>query len=145
MFFKRDKVRVLSLGEKLDELKGKGFTVKAGQNGRSFLQRGGFAATVHEGQDGKPVIDESGLAIHDEVAVLTDLGYQKIFLTASGRKTPALAEHLKSLHDFAEDLREELGLTSLYNEGLGTTNGRHLYDRVEDRDTGVPRRPWEKN
>lgn len=145
MFFKREKARVLSLSGKLDELKGKGYTVKSAQAGRSFIQRGGFAATVHEGPDGAVIVDESGLAIHDEVAVLTDLGYQKIFLTASGRKTPALAEHLKSLHDFTEDLREELGLTSLYNEGLGTTNGRHLYDRVEDRDAGVPRRPWEKN
>jgi hypothetical protein len=40
-------------------------------------------------------------------------------------------------------LKEALGLTSLYNEGLGTTSNAHLYDRVEDRDHGVPTRPWE--
>ena len=37
-----------------------------------------------------------------------------------------------------------LGLTSFYNQGLGTTNDQHLYDRVESRDAGVPARAWDK-
>jgi hypothetical protein len=43
-----------------------------------------------------------------------------------------------------EDLREGLGLTSLYNLSLGTTSEEHLYDRVVDRDKGAAARPWEK-
>ena len=47
---------------------------------------------------------------------------------------PALASQLQALHAFDEDLREALGLTSLYNVSLGTTADEHLYDRLEDRD-----------
>jgi hypothetical protein len=61
----------------------------------------------------------------------------------SGRRVPALASQLKSLHAFEEDLKEALGLTSLYNQGLGTTSDLHLYDRVEHRDQGDAQRPWD--
>ena len=43
----------------------------------------------------------------------------------SGRTAPALATHLKALHAFEEDLKEGLGLPSLYNESLGTTSDLH--------------------
>ena len=59
------------------------------------------------------------------------------------RRIRAQATHLKNLHSFEEDLREGLGLTSLYNESLGTTTDLHMYDRVEHRDEGDVRRPWE--
>ena len=42
----------------------------------------------------------------------------------------------EALHEFDDDLREGLGLTTLYNQALGTTCDDHLYDRVEDRDAG---------
>jgi len=51
---------------------------------------------------------------------------------------------LKELHSFDEDLREGLGITSLYNEALGTTCDDHLYDRVKDRDASAHTLPWEK-
>lgn len=143
MFFKREKPRILSFSDQMSELRGKGYTVEAKPNG-TLIRKGGFAAFAREGADGKPELVESGLALGEEVAVLTSLGYQTIFMTASGRKTPALAEHLKGLHNFVEDLREELGLTSLYNQSLGTTHGKHLYDRVEDRDAGRSSKPWDK-
>lgn len=143
MFFKRERPRILSFSEQMSELRGKGYTVDAKPAG-TLIRKGGFAALAREGADGKPEFVETGLAIGEEVAVLTNLGYQMIFMTGGGRKTPALAEHLKGLHDFVEDLREELGLTSLYNQSLGTTNEKHLYDRVEDRDTGAAPKPWER-
>jgi hypothetical protein len=31
----------------------------------------------------------------------------------------------------------------LYNESLGTVSTFYLYDRVQDRDRGVPKRAWE--
>ena len=62
----------------------------------------------------------------------------------AGREIPAQAAQLKALHAFDEDLREGLGVTSLYNLSLGTTCDDHLYDRVEDRDAPQHPRPWEK-
>ena len=78
-------------------------------------------------------------------AAMRTCGFQKIFRAPSGRRTPALAEHLQALHAFREDLAQALGLTSLYNEGLGSTNESHLYDRVQDRDSGPRPRPWERS
>ena len=45
----------------------------------------------------------------------------------------------------SDDLKEGLGLTSLYNTSLGTVSALHLYDRVVERDqkTHVPR-PWDR-
>ncbi len=71
-----------------------------------------------------------------------DGGFQ-FFLTADGKRKPALASELKALHEFEEDLREALGMKSLYNQSLGTVSTEYLYDRVQDRDKGVPKRPWE--
>ena len=64
--------------------------------------------------------------------------------TASGKQLPALAPQLKALHAFDEDLREGLGITSLYNQSLGTTCDDHLYDRVKDRDAVAHGHPWDK-
>jgi hypothetical protein len=64
------------------------------------------------------------------MARLVDVGFQKFWRTPEGNDTPVLAEDLSQLHAFEEDLRETLGLVSLYNTSLGTTNNLHLYDRV---------------
>jgi len=79
-----------------------------------------------------------------EIASLVDGGFQKFMATPLGKKRPALAPDLVLIHSFQEDLREALGLTSLYNESLGTVSNKYLYDRVVDRDSGVPVRPWEE-
>ncbi|MBI5083923.1 MAG: hypothetical protein HZB13_04925 [Acidobacteria bacterium] len=143
MFFKRQKPVKMTFQERMEQLRASGYVVESA-GGKTRVVRGNLASTLVEGPGGEPTIDAVGLAVGSEVAELTDLGFQKIFLTASGRKTPALAEHLHALHEFREDLGEALGLTSHYNEGLGSTNEKHLYDRVKDRDGGVPRRAWEK-
>ncbi|MGO9239799.1 MAG: hypothetical protein ACLQBJ_03225 [Bryobacteraceae bacterium] len=143
MFFKRQKPVVVSYKEQLDELRKAEYTVAPGAGGTSVVAHGNFAAVIEEGADGKAAIQCMGLEVQGEVAELTDLGFQKIFRTASGRRVPAVAEHLHGLHEFGEDLRQALGLTSLYNEGLGTTNEKHLYDRVTGRDAGAQPKPWE--
>jgi hypothetical protein len=74
---------------------------------------------------------------------LVDAGYQKFFETPSQKRLPAQASHLKAIHAFDEDLREALGIKSLYNESLGTRNDLHMYDRVEGRDHPRPR-PWDR-
>lgn len=144
MFFKREKEQVLSFAERMDQLKSAGYSVAPAPSGLTCVTRANLAALLKESSSGAPVIVDTGLLLDREVAVLTDIGFQKIFLAPSGRRAPALADHLKALHAFKEDLGEALGLTSLYNEGLGTTSEKHLYDRVRNRDAGVPPRPWER-
>jgi len=95
----------------------------------------------HPGQ--RPHIHKAGLIAGDEIGALVNGGYQVFWRTPSGKRLPALATHLKALHAFEEDLKEGLGLTSLYNEGLGTTSDVHLYDRVEHRDEPPAPKPWE--
>lgn len=144
MFFKREKERVLVFSEQLDQLKSAGYAVQPAAQGRTCVAKGNLAALIEETASG-PAIADAGLLLGAEVAVLTDLGFQKVFLAPGGKRTPALAEHLQALHDFKEDLGEALGITSLYNEGLGTTNEKHLYDRVQNRDAGVAPRPWDRS
>jgi hypothetical protein len=45
-----------------------------------------------------------------------------------------MADHLRSIHEFTEELNEAIGKTSLYNQALGTTSNVYHYDRVEGRD-----------
>ena len=144
MFFKRQRPRELSFSEQLERLRAAGFAVQSMASGETLVTRNRLGALLKEGADGRPRIEDTGIVLGAELAVLTDIGFQKIFLAPSGRRTPALAEHLKALHDFREDLVEVLGLESLYNEGLGTTNEKHLYDRVAGRDAGAPRPAWER-
>lgn len=79
-----------------------------------------------------PRIERAGWMVGGEIAALIDEGYQK-FWRAGGRDVPAQAQQLQALHEFEEDLREALGLESLYNTSLGTVNDLHQYDRLAGR------------
>ena len=68
-----------------------------------------------------------------EIAHLVNRGYQQQFHTARG-DFAATAEHLHALHRFTEELKEVAGVSSLYNESLGTTSDDHFYDRVKGND-----------
>ena len=67
------------------------------------------------------------------ISRLVDRGYQK-FLKTPQTEIPATADHLHAIHEFSEELNEAAGATSLYNESLGTTSDRYLYDRVKGRE-----------
>jgi hypothetical protein len=142
MFFRRQRVRVPSFDEHLQNLRSAGFETQP-DGAMTKVTRNGYATVIEGIPDGKVRVGRVGLAVGNEIGVLIDAGYQKYFQTPTRKRVPALAEHLRALHDFSEDLKETLGLTSLYNESLGSVCGKHLYDRVEDRDHGVPKRPWE--
>ena len=133
MFFRNQKTKKLSFNDRLDEVRKARFEVKT-ESSRARVSRKGFAAVLQEVDGGPALVGKAGVLVGDEIGVLIDGGYQKFFQTPTGRRIPALAEHLKELHNFQEDLREALGLVSLYNQGLGTTFDRHMYDRVEGRD-----------
>jgi hypothetical protein len=136
MFFRREKPRPLTFDDRLSRLREFGFTVEPQGSGRALLSKHGCTAVVEDRGPESPRVLSSGVAIGNETGALVHGGYQQFFVTPSGKRLPALAEQLRTLHDFVEDLKEALGLTSFYNQSLGTTSNRHLYDRVKSRDTG---------
>jgi len=141
MFFRRQQPKQLTFSDRVSQVRSAGFDVQ-NSAGKTRATRKGVGADLTEAPGGEAHIETIGIVIGDELGVLVDVGYQKMFQTPSGKLTPARAEHLKELHRFSEDLREALGHTSLYNEGLGSTNELHLYDRVEDRDRGTDKKSW---
>jgi hypothetical protein len=143
MFFRRERPSNPSFQERVSALTGAGFTVTSQPNGTNRVSRGACAVDLKETNGSLQVEDRAGVLMNGEIAVLVDAGYQKFFRAPSGKKKPALADELKALHDFEADLKELLGLKSLYNEGLGTVSTLYQYDRVKDRDRGVPKRIWE--
>ena|SRR5258708_2022446 len=144
MFFRRAVPHKDTFEERIQNLKQYGFETRRDSANSVLVTRRGYAARLENAGDGKVRIDKVGVLIGDEIGALVNGGYQMFFHTPSGREKPALADELKELHAFDEDLREGLGLTSLYNVSLGTTSEAHMYDRVEDRDRGHKKHPWEK-
>ena len=138
MFFRRKRPHNPTFEERLATLKRRGFDVERLAASRARLRRGACAALVAE-----DAILRAGIEIQGEIAALVDGGFQKFLETPAGVREPALASQLKDLHDFEEDLKEAFGLQSYYNESLGTVSTYYLYDRLKDRDSGVPHRAWE--
>lgn len=143
MFFRREVPHVASFEERIGNLKNQGFSSAPEPGGGVRVTRKGFGAVVKDLGNGKVEIQKAGMLVGNEIAHLTSGGYQMFLMTPSGKQLPAQASQLKALHDFDEDLREGLDLTSLYNLSLGTTSEAHMYDRVKDRDLPHTARPWE--
>ncbi|HMD49099.1 MAG TPA: hypothetical protein VKG79_08370 [Bryobacteraceae bacterium] len=142
MFFRREKPHEPTFAELIAGLKTFNFTSKSLDSKRAQISRDGIAAIVEDRPGQHPHVNKAGLEIGNEIGLLVNRGYQVFWRAPSGKQIPALAPQLKALHNFEEDLKEGLGLPSLYNESLGTTSDLHLYDRVEDRDQGI-HKPWE--
>lgn len=143
MFFRRERTKVLSFEEHLSNARAAGFTVQSAGGG-TRIERNGIACVVRAGEGDVPrVVERPGVVIGNEIGALTDGGFQKFFRTPGGKSKPALAPELRAIHEFQEDLREALGLTSLYNESLGTTSNKYLYDRVKGRDQAPAHKPWQ--
>jgi hypothetical protein len=144
MFFRNETPKAHTFEERIANLKQFGFASAPESGGRCRVTRDGCGAVIADLGGGKVGIGKPGLLLGNEIAELVNAGYQMFLRTPSGREAPALASHLKKLHAFDEDLREGLGLTSLYNLSLGTTSDAHMYDRVTDRDQGPHSHPWDK-
>ena len=143
MFFRRKTPKKITFEDRMEHLRKAGFTVKP-VGGRVMVIRDCYAVVLEDVPEGLPrVVERAGILMDSGIAKLIDGGFQKFFLAPDGSKKPALASELKGIHAFQEDLREALGLESLYNESLGTVSTQYLYDRVQDRDRGVPKRAWE--
>ena len=144
MFFRRERPKHLAFDDYMNQARGAGFTVERIGTGGVRISRDGIAAVVADASEGAPRFTErAGVTMGHEIASLVDGGFQKFMATPSGKRRPATAEDLKGIHNFQEDLAAALGLVSLYNESLGTVSNVYMYDRVVDRDRGVPTRPWE--
>ena len=143
MFFRRERPRAATFSERINDLRAAGFTV-ALMGGAQRVTRAECAVDLVEKDGAASALHRAGILVGAEIGALIDGGYQKFFRTPGGKQKPALAAELKALHDFEEDLKETLGQDSYYNESLGTVSTYYLYDRVTDRDRGVPKRVWER-
>lgn len=134
--------------EALNWLREHGFDLleAPGTESRVFLKKLGCSCAIEKnGADGVKIFAYPGYLASGEIAKLVNKGYQQFFKTSKA-EIPATADALKALHQFSEELKEALGLPSLYNESLGTTSTSYEYDRVVDRDKAQPerpKRPWE--
>jgi hypothetical protein len=117
-----------------------------GTQARVFLKKYNCSAAIQKNEDGGvKIFAYPGYLIGSEISKLVNRGYQQFLMTAK-TEVPATADHLKALHQFAEELKEALALPSLYNESLGTVSESYYYDRIKDRDqpdADRPKRPWE--
>jgi len=143
MFFRRERPKSPTFNDRMENVRRAGFTVAPASAGTVRVSRGGVAADLAQDNGGVQVVTSAGVEMNGEIGALIDGGYQKLFRTPSGKERAALAEDLKAIHDFEEDLKEALGQQSYYNESLGTVSTYYIYDRVANRDQGVPKRAWE--
>jgi hypothetical protein len=143
MFFRRETPKVPTFSERLEQLRKAGFAVAGAEGGVTRVSRDGCAVDLRDESGLAHAASRAGIEMGPEIGALVDGGYQKFFRTPAGRQKPATAAELKALHAFEEDLHEALGQQTYYNEALGTVSTFYLYDRVKDRDRGVPKRVWE--
>jgi hypothetical protein len=143
MFFRRETPKVPTFSERLEQLRKAGFAVAGAEGGVTRVSRDGCAVDLRDESGLAHAASRAGIEMGPEIGALVDGGYQKFFRTPSGKNKPALADELKAIHNFEEDLKAALGQEMLYNEALGTVSTFYLYDRVKDRDAGVPKRVWE--
>ncbi|MGA3125182.1 MAG: hypothetical protein ABSD13_00580 [Candidatus Korobacteraceae bacterium] len=138
-----------SFDNALQWLTAHGFQLAQPKSGSSVyeLSKNQCVAAVERASDGSArLVGFPACLVAGEPAILVDRGYQKFF--KSGKmEIAATAERLQALHSFSEELKEALGYTSLYNEGLGSVSGSYQYDRVVSRDLPEaqrPVRPWQR-
>jgi hypothetical protein len=111
-----------------------GFVAANDSSGRIELRKSGCVAFL-EKQGGKLIYSgPPSLVVHGINCELEDRGYQKFwYAKAEDKRFPIRKVDLGILHRFDEEVRYILGLTSLYNESLGSTNARTVYDRLTGR------------
>ena len=95
-----------------------------GTQNRVFLKKYSCSAAIQKNEDGGvKIFAFPGYLISGEISKLINRGYQQ-FLKTAKTEVPATADHLKALHSFSEEVKEALGLPSLYNESLEPSASR---------------------
>ena len=133
MLFRRERPKPPTFAERVELLRQAGFETEHLPDGRVKIMKHGIGAIIGDEGKNQSEIEKAGVLVGSEIAILVNAGYQMFFETPSGKRFPATAEQLKALHEFEEDVKEALGLVSLYNTSLGTTSQKHEYDRVLNR------------
>ena len=111
-----------------------GFAVAEPPPGRIELKKSGCIAYLALERGNWIYSGPPYFVVHGINCELEDRGYQKFwFSAADGKRFPIRKVDLEALHRFDEEIRYILGLKTLYNEGLGTTNARTVYDRLTGR------------
>jgi hypothetical protein len=108
-------------------------------DGMMVSKHGAAAVLVGTDSIDAPVVfaQSPGALVGGEVARLVDRGYQK-FIQTSLYEIPATAGQLHAIHLFSEELKQLVGVISLYNNSLGTTSDIYLYDRLKGREAAHP-------
>jgi hypothetical protein len=111
-----------------------GFVATDATPGGIELKKSGCVAYL-ENQKGNLIYSGPPyFVVHGINCELEDQGYQKFWYSKpEGKRFPIRKVDLEVLHRFDEEVRHILGLKSLYNESLGTTNARTEYDRLTGR------------
>ena len=143
MFFRPERPKPPTFSERVESLRQAGFVTHTLPDGRVKIAKRRVGAIIGDEGKNQPEIEKAGVLIGSEIAVPLNAGYQMFLETPAGKRLPATADELKALHEFEEDVKQALGLVSLYNTSLGTTSRKHEYDRVLNRDTGQQPKPWE--
>jgi len=111
-----------------------GFAVSGAQPGKIEVKKNGYVAYLERKGDKWTYPGPPYLVVHGINCELEDQGYQKFWYSKpEGKRFPIRKVELEILHHFDEEVRYILGLTSLYNESLGSTNARTVYDRLTGR------------
>src|SRR5690349_2493177 len=101
------KVEQRNYDEVLSWLREHGFGLieAPGTQGRVFLKKYGCSAAIQkDGDDGVKIFAYPGYMVGSEISKLVNRGYQQ-FLKTAKNEIPATADHLKALHQFAEELK----------------------------------------
>ena len=133
MFFRREKIHQSTFEERIANLKQFGFqSIRQSADDKARVTRGCIGAIIDNARRQRQSEDRQSRRAgwrRDRRAGEPRLPDDRAHALRH-RIASAGQSHLKELHAFDEDLREGLGLTSLYNVSLGTTTDEHLYDRV---------------
>ena len=123
----------------IESLSPKGFMVRS-SGGVVRIEKCGCGAELRKEPQGgtfRMTIIPS-IMLQGQFTRLWDAGYQKFLLTNEGLKVPIRVNQLADLRRFNEELRTALGVSTYYNEALGSTCHYSVYDRVKGRTGDIP-------
>jgi hypothetical protein len=110
------------------------FLVTSAHPLRIELKKSGCVAYLEKPGESWVYLGPPYFVVHGVNCELEDRGYQKFWYSKTdGKRFPIRKVELETLHRFDEEVRYLLGMTDLYNEALGTTNARTVYDRLTGR------------
>ncbi len=141
------KIKSHTFDETISQLRNQQFDVQPvpGDSNRVRVSKYNCAAELgRDTKGGVLLLHKPGILLGGDIAILMDRGFQKFFKT-SKIEMAATAERLKAEYRFTQELDEATGGVSLYNESLGTTSDKYMYDRLKGRNGDRPARgifPW---